>query len=148
MKRHIPQPVRVDDRIRPPCSVGFMQRVVRASPRKIELVVLLYPVVQPPGRGTPHIRRHPWATVGPDHVPRANMRAPTWQETAETLPTSDAPKQGLIRHMADMRRCGAIEMVGRATGCRRTTSRARSRRRLGSRLRERAARPAGNLCPA
>jgi hypothetical protein len=79
---------------------------------------------------------------------RANMRGRTWKETAETLPTSDAPKQGPIRHMADMRRCGAIETVGRATGCRRTTRRARSRLRLGSRLRERAARPAGNLCPA
>jgi hypothetical protein len=71
---------------------------------------------------------------------RANMRGRTWKETAETLPTSDAPKQGPIRHMADMRRCGAIETVGRATGCRRTTRRARYRLRLGSRLRETAAR--------
>jgi hypothetical protein len=40
MKRHIQHSVRVDDRIRPPRSVGFMQKVVR-PPSKIELVVLL-----------------------------------------------------------------------------------------------------------
>jgi hypothetical protein len=96
---------------------------------------------------------HPSPSLG-DRWPRSHadericVRGPgrkRQRRFQQAMHLSKAP----IRHMADMRICGAIEMVGgRATGCRRTTRRARSRRRLGSRLRERAARPGGNLCPA